>query len=147
MYEIISSLIKYIFITVIYLFLLGIIRLIYLDIGSINKRAQGSSGNTPYLKLINRRDTLDFKIEESYVLDRNKKIGRARKNDIVIPDPYISHEHARVIREKGMYTLQDMGSTNGTFINGSKLVNGTVALKNGDSIEFGNITFLFVENN
>lgn len=83
MIEIVLLLIKVVFIIVIYLFIFGVIRLIYLDIKSVNISKTNAMGSHPYLKLINQRDMLGFKVEENYTLDRSVTIGRQDKNDIV----------------------------------------------------------------
>ena len=61
MYNILAILFKYIFIVIIYLFIFSIIRLIYLDIRGMEGI---SSDEKVYLKLINRKDSLPFKIKE-----------------------------------------------------------------------------------
>lgn len=144
MFELLSSLLKYIFTTIIYLFIFSIIRLIYLDIRSMNSQSRTSNGNFPYIKLINRRDSLDFKVEESYVLDNNRVIGRAMNSEISIADPFLSSRHARFLLKEGKYYLEDMGSTNGTYINSNRLGMIPVALKDGDKIRAGQMDFLFV---
>ena len=145
MYEIISSLIKYLFITIIYLFLFGIIRLIYLDIRYMNIRSGLISGKYPYLKLINRRDSLSFKVEESYILNCSKSIGRSNKNAIMVEDPFMSTEHASIDYQDNGYFLKDISSSNGTFVNNHKIQYSSVKLKNGDKILIGQLNFLFVD--
>lgn len=143
MFEILSTLLKYIFITIIYYFLFSIIRLIYLDIRSTNKKAEATV-NVPYLKLINRRDAFNFKIEESYVLKGDKVLGRSRKADIAIDDPFLSKEHALFTETDGIINIKDMGSKNGTMLNG-EMITDEVSLINGDRIDVGQISFLFVD--
>lgn len=140
MYNILALLFKYIFIIIIYLFIFSIIRLIYLDIkgmGSI------SSDNTRYLKLINRIDSLPFKIKEYYPIDEAISLGRHGDNDIVIKDPYVSKEHFQIVEDEGRYYLEDLNSANGTYLNEEKVLD-VVKLKNGDIIRIGQIEFLFV---
>ncbi|MCL4560374.1 MAG: FHA domain-containing protein [Chloroflexi bacterium] len=48
-------------------------------------------------------------------------IGRDLANDIVINDPEVSRRHSRLVSQAGGYVLEDMGSTNGTFVNGQRL--------------------------
>lgn len=58
------------------------------------------------------------------VFDLTKEIttlGRDVANDIVIGDPEVSRQHSRITRTPGGYVLEDMGSTNGTFVNGERL--------------------------
>ncbi|HEY9062740.1 MAG TPA: FHA domain-containing protein [Pseudobacteroides sp.] len=144
MFEILSSLLKYIFVTVIYLFIYGVIRLIYLDIKSASSQNFQIKKNTPYLKLINIREHFDFKVEEIYMLGKDVDIGRSSKNKIAVKDPYMSTRHARFSIKDGKYFIEDLGSTNGTFVNGKDLKNIRQPLKDGDKIRIGQVDFLFV---
>ncbi len=140
MYSILSVIFKYVFIIIIYMFIFSIIRLIYLDIKGIS-RFKGGDG--AYLKLINRKDSLPFKIDEHYTIGNGISLGRKSDNDIIIKDPFISKSHFQVIKDENMYFLKDLKSANGTFINGNKALD-VVKLTNGDRIKIGNIEFLFV---
>lgn len=135
---------KYIFITIIYLFIFSVIRLIYLDIRSTNSRKEAAEKAVPYLKLINMRESLDFRVSETYFLGRNVRIGRRLSNEICIQDPYLSGSHAEIIMQDGKYSLKDAGSTNGTFINGIPTNKEEAPLKDGDRIRVGQVEFLFV---
>ena len=48
-------------------------------------------------------------------------IGRGKGNDIMIDNPAVSSRHARILKEKDFIILEDLGSTNGTFVNGDKI--------------------------
>ena len=63
-------------------------------------------------------------------------IGRDSNNGVVINDSEISRKHARLTFQGGKYVLDDLGSTNGTFVNGQRLV-GPVVLKAGDVVSLG----------
>ncbi len=143
MFKILSWIIRYIFIILIYYFLYGIIRLIYLDIQHINKISQ-KEYNNPYLKLINRKERLDFEIQEFYDLEDVTSIGRSRDNEIQILDKYVSSKHLKIIMDEGEYFLEDQGSVNGTYLNSTK-IEDVVKLKNGDRIGLGQVEFLFVK--
>ena len=69
-------------------------------------------------------------------------IGRSARNDVCIPDPFASRVHAEVRREGDQYLLQDLGSANGTYYNGSRLEQ-TVALTNGSRIQIGETEIVF----
>lgn len=140
MYNLISLIFKYIFIIIIYLFIFSIIRLIYLDIRSIN--FINSDGNA-YLKLVNKMDSLPYKIMDSYSIQDEITLGRHNGNDIYIKDPFVSKEHFRIVEDEGEYYLEDLDSANGTYLNKER-VEDVVKLLNGDTIRVGNIEFLFV---
>lgn len=63
-------------------------------------------------------------------------IGRDFGNELVINDPEVSRRHARLTAQTGGYILEDMGSTNGTFVNGQRLL-GPHLLRPGELISFG----------
>ena len=144
MFELISQVLRYVFIILIYLFIFSILRLMYLDVKSIT--SGGGSLDDAYLKVVNRLDSLNFKMQEYYVIDGDISLGRSSKNDVVIKDKFVSKNHL-LIREKNQrYYLEDLGSANGTFLNGIKIdPNELIELQNNDKIGVGFIQFIFVD--
>jgi hypothetical protein len=72
-------------------------------------------------------------------------IGRDLTNDIVINDSEVSRKHARLTAQAGSFLLEDLGSTNGTFVNGQRLL-GPHLLRPGELILVGeNVSFSFEE--
>lgn len=70
-------------------------------------------------------------------------IGRDTSNPIAIADPEISRRHGRVNFQGGYYVLEDFNSTNGTFVNGKRLV-GQYVLQPGDVVNLGeHVTLVF----
>ena len=69
-------------------------------------------------------------------------IGRSTDADVRIEDRFASQVHARVYSRKGSYRLEDLGSTNGTFLNGEQ-VKGEVELRDLDEIRIGDTEFRF----
>lgn len=64
------------------------------------------------------------------------RIGKASDNDFVVNDPHVSRYHAKLIREEGgCWLLEDLGSTNGTFVNGAQIVKKHVTPS--DTIKLG----------
>lgn len=63
-------------------------------------------------------------------------IGRDASNSIAINDPEISRKHSRLSFQGGKYVIEDLGSTNGTFVNGQRLA-GPAVLKPGDVVSLG----------
>lgn len=84
-------------------------------------------------------------VNEAYELTGDvSNLGRDITNDIVINDREVSRHHLRLTRGADGYTIEDLGSTNGTFVNG-KRVSGATALKNGDMVGLGETVTLQFE--
>ena len=73
---------------------------------------------------------------EEAILGREEGIG------ISIRDPEVSRQHARIIWQSGNYFVEDLGSTNGTFLNGG-LVSSPQPLRSGDTIGVGQTLLVF----
>ena len=69
-------------------------------------------------------------------------LGRSRQNDIMVDDANVSRNHAEVRPHGGSWTLTDLGSTNGSRLNGRRVGQPEV-LKPGDEIELGTTTLTF----
>ncbi len=70
-------------------------------------------------------------------------IGRDASNSVAINDAEISRKHAKLSLHGSAYVIQDLGSTNGSFVNGQRIT-GTQVLNPGDTVSFGeNIVMLY----
>lgn len=68
-------------------------------------------------------------------------IGRDPKNDIVLEDPTVSGRHAEIMYQQGQFGIRDVGSRNGTMVNGTKIEKSR--LESGARIEFGRMRLTF----
>jgi hypothetical protein len=75
--------------------------------------------------------------------DRRLRIGRERGNDIVIRDARVSRAHAELSFERGFFVIRDLGSSNGTFVNGREVK--AAPLTEGAEIRVGNTVGRFSE--
>jgi hypothetical protein len=69
-------------------------------------------------------------------------IGRSRQCEVVLDDANVSRQHAEIRPRGGSWVLTDLGSTNGSSLNGRRITNPEV-LKPGDEIEFGTSAIVF----
>ncbi len=72
----------------------------------------------------------------------NVSIGRASDCTIPIKDRYLSRKHAEIVADRGGWVLKDLGSANGTYLNGSR-VERELKLQTGDRIRLGDTEILF----
>ena len=63
-------------------------------------------------------------------------IGRSPSSDIVIDEPYVSSTHARLTLQGPALVLEDLGSTNGTLVNGH-VIGQPVTLREADEVQIG----------
>jgi pSer/pThr/pTyr-binding forkhead associated (FHA) protein len=66
-------------------------------------------------------------------------VGRAATCDVVLADTYVSNVHARIYDRDGGWWLEDLGSTNGTYVNRNRVQTPT-AVGPGDEIRMGKAT-------
>jgi pSer/pThr/pTyr-binding forkhead associated (FHA) protein len=67
-------------------------------------------------------------------------IGRSPDCDLSLQDTYLSSRHARFANDEGDLSIEDLGSTNGTYVN-QELVKGRVRLERGDVVQVGGVLF------
>lgn len=71
-------------------------------------------------------------------IDDGSTLGRTERADVVLADPTVSSEHARVNRVGRAWVVMDLGSTNGTTVNATR-VTGSVPLADGDVLALGGV--------
>lgn len=81
---------------------------------------------------------------KTYQLDQEETIvGRDLANDIAISDPEVSRRHARFMKKEENFLVEDLGSTNGTFLNGER-ISSPQEVQEGDVITLGeNVVMVF----
>ena len=67
-------------------------------------------------------------------------LGRSGASDVVLNDSFLSSRHARLSEDDGDFFIEDLGSTNGTYVNAEAVVHRTQIIK-GDVIQLGNLIF------
>lgn len=96
---------------------------------------------TPYAGLINQKIPLNFDIFPAI------SIGRSPENVIIVPDPEVSRRHASISLENGELYIEDLNSTNGTYVYDGKLfqpVKGKQKIQSNSIIKLGNQTIVKV---
>lgn len=132
-FSILSMILKYVFIIIIYAFVFQIAKMIFQDIKSTQASKKGA-----YLKLID--DEVKDKI---YPIRESLTVGRDRYSDIRLDYKFVSKNHFIIEEDGGEYYLSDLGSKNGTYVNGIR-IDDEVILEDGDIIELNDIKFVFV---
>lgn len=145
--ELILAILKYLFLLLIFIFLARAVRAMYLEVSGVKStsrpdvtdaaRAARPSKPPDHVTLL----APDGK-SKTYEVDEELIIGRAEKCHVVITDPFASQVHARIFRRDGGVYIEDMGSTNGTYLN-RKRVGSPLPVGRGDKARIGKTTLEF----
>ena len=149
---------KFGFLAVLYLFLLWMARSAlkdlrrggderpapdYEDATGMHKASAGLGGDgamgTPKLRVAT---AAGLRSGAAYDLSEGALLGRGEMADIRLEDTFASTQHARLVPQGDVMVLEDLGSTNGTYLNGEPL-RGPQPLHVGDSIRIGDSEFTF----
>jgi hypothetical protein len=79
-----------------------------------------------------------------YDVGEGAVLGRGDQAEIRLEDPFASSQHARLLRQGGIVVLEDMGSTNGTYLN-EELLGGPAPLHPGDRVRIGDSEFTYLD--
>jgi pSer/pThr/pTyr-binding forkhead associated (FHA) protein len=75
---------------------------------------------------------------QAYTVGNEMTLGRAAGCQVTVDDTYVSQLHARVFLRDGRYLVEDLGSTNGTYLNRQK-VSAPTPIDPGDRLQVGNV--------
>ena len=144
------TILKFCFLALLYLFFLRVLRAVWAEMSPARtvapaptpaaRQGNWSAGNRGgaatkaggRLKVIEPAETKG----QTYDLGEELTVGRAGGCQITLDDTYVSQLHARVFRRDGQLYLEDLGSTNGTFLNRKK-VTAPIAIRKGDRLQIG----------
>jgi FHA domain len=160
MLEPVSVALKFGFLAVLYLFLLWVSRSALKDLRRSTGRAgadraparadveatglynaAGAGGTDPRL-VVERAPGHQAGME--YDLNGGAVLGRGDQAEIRLQDPFASSRHAQIVRQGAVMVLEDLGSTNGTYLN-EELLGGPAPLHPGDRVRIGDSEFTFYD--
>lgn len=143
------SVLKYSLLVLLYFFVFRAVRSVALDMAGRRRERGTTVMRAPTEQLAAARTSKGGKPPSHVVVheadgskSRNVKlsgptqIGRGAACAIRLSDTYVSQVHARLYGENGSWFVEDLGSTNGTFVNG-KQIQSVTRLKRGDRVQFG----------
>jgi pSer/pThr/pTyr-binding forkhead associated (FHA) protein len=141
------TLLKFVLLALLYLFLARALRAVVVDLYGPRKKS-ATPARAP-VAAPTERPRKSRKIPREIVIHppsgsprtiglhgRGLRLGRAGQADIALDDVYVSDEHAEILPDDGGWSVRDLGSTNGTFLNGAKIQRPT-PLAVGDQLRLG----------
>ena len=148
MSEAVLTVLKFCFLALLYLFLYRVVRLTLRELRAPALSAEPARVPTAAPPRRERRPepraALRLRVlepasrrGETHTIDREVTVGRGGGCALVLnDDTYVSQLHARLFQQNGEGYVEDLGSTNGTYVNGKK-IKGVTRLKRGDQVQFG----------
>lgn len=150
MSEAVLTVLKFCFLALLYLFLYRVVRLTLRELRApaVTAEPPAAVPAAPAPRRDRRRaeprGALRMRIVEpaarrgeTHAIDREVTVGRGGGCALVLnDDAYVSQLHARLFQQNGEGYVEDLGSTNGTYVNG-RPINGVTRLKRGDQVQFG----------
>ena len=148
------TLLKYVFLAILYLFFLRVLRAVWVEMREPKPSAAPpvpvaaaapagppapvtAAAAGPERLVVVAPDNL---AGHEFPLGNETTVGRAAGCAVLLDsDTFVSQLHARVFRRDGSIFVEDLGSTNGTFVNGRK-VTAPVTVHKGDTVQFGRTT-------
>lgn len=140
------NLLKIFLLLLLYLFFLRVLRAVWAEVNPpkepeaprpkrerATRRSPARKHGPPVLRLIAPPELRG----RTYELGEEITIGRAAGCQVTIDDTYASQLHARVFQRDGKIFVEDIGSTNGTYLNRKK-VTGPMVIQRGDQLQIGN---------
>ena len=145
--ESLLTILKFCFLALLYLFLLRVVRAVWAEVAGPRaaRPAPGAAASAPARRRErgSAKGVLRLRVVEpaaqrgrAYELADELTVGRAAGCQITLEDTYASQLHARVFQKDGLLFVEDLGSTNGTYLNRKK-VTAPVALRKGDRLQVG----------
>lgn len=143
-FSFISTILSYVFTVIIYVFIVFVIRLIYLDVKKMSRFENNSINDTACASLrpVKSGIELTSPLKRRYNIYGEAVVGRSADCDIVINEKFVSQKHLIIWYENGEWYLEDLGSRNGTRVNGQR-IKREVILDPEDEISIGGLNFVF----
>lgn len=123
-----------------YLFLMYLVLTLSRDLRS---RSASVEEKAPGELVIVEPGESGLRANDAFPLMSETLLGRTPENTVVLADGTVSSRHGRLVHRKGAWEIEDLGSTNGTFLNGKRIKKATVDY--GDVVSLGSVTVKLVK--
>ena len=135
--KLLSGVFAVFFAIILYIIIYYSLKIMYKDVNKGSKKTiKAKSAFTFGLEVIDAGKSENLKPGSIIPIREEITIGRRDNNSIILADPFVSGSHAKAYVKNNEFYLEDINSTNGTFINGNRIV-GKIKLKVKDEIRLG----------
>jgi hypothetical protein len=144
--EIVYVILRYVFLALLLVFVFFVAGVVYRELSPASGTKKGKVAKNTRSR--GRKATLALTTASGkrkparWELDKEVIVGRGGNCDIPIGDEFASNLHAKVYEAEGRFYVEDLGSTNGTYVNGRRITYPT-ELRGGDQIKIGRTVMEF----
>jgi pSer/pThr/pTyr-binding forkhead associated (FHA) protein len=136
-------LLRFAVVLLLYFFLWQVLQVVVRDLRSGGAPVQAQVN--PYGQLVvTSSGNTGIPVGKAFPLNPVTVIGRSTENEVALNDSFLSSEHARIELRNGHWVIEDLNSTNGTYLNGFEVRNIT-ELNDGDLIRIGRVELKIVK--
>lgn len=128
------------FILILFIIIISALKIMAKDVKSGEKRKSTANKKHHGIEVIKAGKNVNLKVGTIVPIKVITTIGRGEDCSIVLSDNYASTKHARIVVKNNVLVLEDLNSTNGTYLNGEK-IKGRVKLFTRDEIRVGTAVF------
>ena len=146
--NLVLDLLKYVFLLVLYIFVARAVRAVYVELmpaesrRAPRKKSPAPTPTRPPPRKSKKPPSRAVVVEgdkfkgKGFTLGDELTIGREERCDLTLEDAYVSQMHARIFSRGETFVVEDLGSTNGTYLN-QRRITSPVELQRGDQIKIG----------
>lgn len=134
-WSLLSGIFKYVIIILLYTIIIVALIIMYRDIRRPKKQKKRLKEYA--LEVVKSQNVSELPVGAIIPVDDVIKIGRKHDNNLIIEDEFVSSYHNKIYMRQNSLIVQDLKSTNGTYVNSSK-IKGEALLNVGDIIRVGN---------
>lgn len=135
-----SLILRFVVLGIIYIVLFKIIKIMYIDVRGTKTKKKKKTKINYALEVEDSPENIGINKGSVFPLHSSVTIGRNDSNTIMIDDPFVSSNHAKILMKDGRIYLKDINSTNGTKRNG-EVIKDIQEIYVGDFIEIGRVIF------
>lgn len=142
--KVINFIFGVIFVVILYFIITYALKIMYKDVKGGKKGKRTKTRQAHGLEVIKSSSNETLKQGSIIPVRETLSFGRKEDNSIILNDEFISGYHAKVYTRNNTFFIEDIGSTNGTFVNGKK-IEGRIRLNINDEIRLGNIVLKVID--
>jgi hypothetical protein len=144
--EVIILILRFAVVGFLYLFLWQVLRAVISEVRAVGQTGSNQTASRYGQLVVLRSGQSGIAVGKMFTLGPSNLIGRSMEScEIALNDTFLSQQHARLEMRDDTWVIEDLRSTNGTFVNGIEVRDATI-LEDGDILRFGRVELRLVRS-